>query len=307
MPPLAVADLVSLGARAASGRDRLESASPNLVTLRADSTPERVGIGHDGRVYENVIVPFDGSPDGRVVLGPANDLAWRCDARMVVVSNTDAGDRSSKAAVKLQAIAKSGADVEFWIDLEHPLAEAALKAVAYRQDSMLCVASPRPTSTLRKRRRSIGHLVSDVVARATVPVLVIGPQADIGRGLAMTELVVVLDCTPTADQLLAFAVAWSRSLKLRMIVTACPAPGTNFSRSDLQQYLDQRVDGLTAPGGVGTELIQGDDAEAVVELLGERDSSVVAVSANHGKPGGLGIFSSKLALNAPRPVLVRPG
>ena len=40
----------------------------------------------------------------------ANDLAWRCDARMVVVSNTDAGDRSSKAAVKLQAIARSGAE-----------------------------------------------------------------------------------------------------------------------------------------------------------------------------------------------------
>src|SRR5579862_4583025 len=99
---------------------------------------------------------------------------------MVVVSNTDASDRSSKAAVKLQAIAKSGADVEFWIDLEHPLPEAALKAVAYRQDSMLCVASPRPSGALRKRRRTVGHLVGDVVARATVPVLVIGPQADIG-------------------------------------------------------------------------------------------------------------------------------
>ena len=261
-------------------------------------------------VYENVIVPFDGSLDGRVVLAPANDLAWRCNARMVVVSNTDAGDRSSKAAVKLQAIAKSGADVEFWIDLEHPLAEAALKAVAYRPDSMLCVATPRPSGALRRRRRNIGHLVGDVVARASVPVLVIGPQADIGRGLAMTELVVVLDCTPSADAVLAFAVAWCKALKLRMIVTASPAPGTNFAPSDLQQYLDQRVEGLTAPGGVSTELLRGQpdaEAEAVAELLNERDSSVALISANHGKPGGLGIFASKLVLSAPRPVLVRPG
>ena len=259
-------------------------------------------------MYENVIVPFDGSLEGRVVLAPANDLAWRCDARMVVVSNTDAGDRSSKAAVKLQAIAKSGADVEFWIDLEHPLAEAALKAVAYRQDSMLCVASPRPTGALRKRRRSVGHLVGDVVARATVPVLVIGPQADIGRGLAMTELVVVLDCTPSAEEVLAFGVAWSKALKLRMVVTASPAPGTNFSSADLQPYLDERVDGLSAPGGVVTELLGGEaDAAGVVEMLAERDSSVVLVSANHGKAGGLGIFSTHLVMHAPRPVLVRPG
>ncbi len=261
-------------------------------------------------VYENVIVPFDGSLDGRVVLAPANDLAWRCDARMVVVSNTDAGDRSSKAAVKLQAIAKSGADVEFWIDLEHPLAEAALKAVAYRSDSMLCVATPRPTGALRRRRRSIGHLVGDVVARASVPVMVIGPQADIGRGLAMTELVVVLDCTPSADALLAFAVQWCKALKLRMIVTASPAPGTNFAPPDLQHYLDQRVEAITAPGGVSTELLPGSpeaEAEAVVELLNERDSSVALISANHGKPGGLGTFASKLALSAPRPVLVCPG
>ena len=260
------------------------------------------------KVYENVIVPYDGSLDGRVVLAPANDLAWRCNARMVVVSNTDAGDRSSKAAVKLQAIAKSGADVEFWIDLEHPLAEAALKAVAYRQDSMLCVASPRPSGTLRKRRRAVGHLVSDVVARATVPVLVVGPQADIGRGLAMTELVVVLDCTPNAEEVLAFAVDWCKSLKLRMIVTASPAPGTNFSRSDLQQYLDQRVDGFTAPGGVVTELLGGDgEAGGAVTLLEEHDSSVALVSANHGRSGGLGLFASKVVLGANRPVLVRPG
>jgi hypothetical protein len=261
-------------------------------------------------VYENVIVPFDGSLDGRVVLAPANDLAWRCNARMVVVSNTDAGDRSSKAAVKLQAIAKSGADVEFWIDLEHPLAEAALKAVAYRPDSILCVATPRPSGTLRKRRRTIGHLVGDVVARASVPVLVIGPNADIGRGLAMTELVVVLDCTPSADEVLAYGVAWSKALKLRMIVTASPAPGTNFAPSDLQQYLDERVDGLTAPGGVSTELLRGrpdGEADAVTDMLNERDSSVALISANHGKAGGLGIFASKLVLQAPRPLLVRPG
>jgi len=270
--------------------------------------PARASIGHDVQVYENVIVPFEGTPESRVVLAPASDLAWRCGAHVVVVSNTSASDKSSKAAVKLQAIAKSGADVEFWIDLEHPLAEAALKAVAYRDDPVLCVACPRPSGSLRRRRRVLGQLVSDITARTSVPTLIIGPLADIGRGLAMTELVVVLDCTPSADVLLRFAVEWCAGFKLRLVVTAAPAAGTNFTRPDLQQYLDQRVDPLTAPGGVGTELIQGDDdVSGLCELLEGRDDAVVLVSANHGKAGGLGAFTTKLVTSAPRPVLVRPG
>jgi hypothetical protein len=262
-------------------------------------------------VYENVIVPFDGSLEGRVVLAPSSDLAWRARARMVVVSNTDVSDKSSKAAVKLQAIAKSGADVEFWVDLEHPLADAALKAIAYRQDPIVCVASPRPTGTLRRKRKGLGQLLLDVTSRCTVPMLLIGPQADTSRGLAMTELVTVLDCTPSAEEVLAFAVEWSQSFKLRLTLTAAPAPGTNFTRADLEQYLDQRLDRVGAPGGAGIELIDEGDgldgADGVAALLTARDSAVALVSSNHGKPGGLGVFTTKLASIAPRPILVRPG
>jgi nucleotide-binding universal stress UspA family protein len=268
----------------------------------------RRAIGHDGEVYENVIVPFEGSLEGRVVLGPASDLAWRAGARMVVVSNTDASDKSSKAAVKLQAIAKSGADVEFWIDLDHPLADAALKAIAYRKDPLVCVASPRPVGGLRRRRKGLGQLVLDVTNRCTVPVMVVGPVADVARGLAMTEALVVLDCTPSSEELLAFAVSWCKDFKLRMVVTAAPAPGTNFTPPDLQQYLDQRVDRLESPGGVSTALIQGDDeADGLIELAAGHEDAVVIMSSNHGKAGGLGSFATKVVSSAMRPVIVRPG
>jgi nucleotide-binding universal stress UspA family protein len=259
-------------------------------------------------VYENVIVPFEGSLEGRVVLSPASDLAWRAGARMVVVSNTDASDKSSKAAVKLQAIAKSGADVEFWIDLDHPLADAALKAIAYRKDPLVVVGSPRPTGGLRRRRRSLGQLVTDVTSRCTVPVMIVGPGTDVSRGLAMTEAIVVLDCTPSSEELLSFAVSWCRDFKLRMTVTAVPAPGTNFTRPDLQQYLDQRVDRLESPGGVATELITGEDeAQGLIDLAAGHEDAVVIMSANHGKAGGLGPFATKVATGSARPVIVRPG
>jgi len=227
---------------------------------------------------------------------------------MVVVSNTDASDKSSKAAVKLQAIAKSGADVEFWVDLDHPLADAALKAIAYRKDPLVCVASPRPTGGLRRRRKGLGQLVTDVTSRCTVPILVIGPMADVSRGLAMTEAIVVLDCTPGSEELLSFAASWCNDFKLRMLLTAAPAPGTNVTRPDLQQYLDQRVDRLDLAGGVATELIKGEDeAAGLVELAAAREDAVLLMSANHGKAGGLGPFATKVISTCPRPVVVRPG
>ena len=80
-----------------------------------------------------------------------------------------------------------------------------------------------------------------------------------------------------------------------MLVTAAPAPGTNFTRPDLQQYLDQRVDRLESPGGVSTALIQGDDeADGLIELAAAHEDAVVIMSSNHGKAGGLGAFATKV-------------
>ena len=192
---------------------------------------------------------------------PANDLAWRCDARMVVVSNTDAGDQSSKAAVKLQAIAKSGADVEFWIDLEHPLAEAALKAVAYRPrlhavrghaptDGHPAQAAPLASATWwatwwpgpacrcwssgRGRHRS-------------------GPGHDRAGGGARLHAQRRRGCWPSR-------VEWCKALKLRLIVTA--VAGAGHQLHPVGPPAVPRPAGRWArrrPAASATELLQGDD------------------------------------------------
>src|SRR5690606_35541500 len=88
-------------------------------------------------VYENVIVPFDGSPQGRGALAPAADLAWRCGARIVIVNNTDASDKASRAELKTRAMSLSGADVDFWVDLEHSLGRALVEAARFRPDPIV--------------------------------------------------------------------------------------------------------------------------------------------------------------------------
>ena len=67
-------------------------------------------------MYQHVIVPFDGTLEARAVLAPAADLAWRCGAKVVIVSTTAIDDDVVQDLLKSQAIAKSGADIDFWVD-----------------------------------------------------------------------------------------------------------------------------------------------------------------------------------------------
>ena len=97
-------------------------------------------MGNNGAVYENVIVPFDGTGTGRTALAPAADLAWRCGARIVIVNNTDASDKASREAIKGKAMTLSGADVDFWVDLDHSLGVALVEAAKFRGRPILCIS-----------------------------------------------------------------------------------------------------------------------------------------------------------------------
>ena len=214
-------------------------------------------ISHDGRVYQNVIVPNDGSADARLATAPASDLAWRCGAKVVVVSNTAASDKHSKAAVKLQAMAKSESDVELWVDLEHRLPEATLQAAAHRGEALFCLATPRaPVGLPGRRRLTVGPILPELVARGTEPVVVIGPHVSTGQGLPMTSLILVLDGTAQSDALLDVAAAWSTTFGIRLILTVVPASGVTLSRPEIQQYLDVRAELAETRVGVSVELVR---------------------------------------------------
>lgn len=256
-------------------------------------------------MYQNVIVPNDGTPDARLALAPATDIAWRCGAKTVVVSNTAATDKDSKAAVKLQAMAKSEKEVELWVDLEHRLPEAVLQAAAHREDALFCLATPRTQTGLPGRRRpSVGSVLPELVARGTQPIVVIGPRVSTAQGLPMTEVLLVLDGTPESDALLDVAAAWASTFRLGMTLTMVPAPGVEMARPEIQQYLDLRAELADSATGVGVELV-GDDGgiDGLVSLLEDRDSTAVMMS-----PGPADVGLSRLAesviLHAPRVVVL---
>ncbi|HEY5154154.1 MAG TPA: hypothetical protein VIJ47_05430 [Acidimicrobiales bacterium] len=256
-------------------------------------------------MYQNVIVPNDGTADARLATAPASDLAWRCGAKVVVVSNTAANDKNSKAAVKLSAIAKSESTVELWVDLENPLPEAALQAAAHREDSLLCLATPRAMVGLPGRRRlTVGQVLPELVARGNDPIMVIGPQVSTAQGLSMNEIVLVLDGTAESDALLDVAAGWATTFGVRLVLTMVPAPGTDLARPEIQQYLDRRAELAESRVGVSAALV-GDDGgvDGLLALLHDHVSAVVMMSP--GPPDvGLSRLAESVVLGAPNAVVL---
>ena len=256
-------------------------------------------------MYQNVIVPNEGTREGRIVFAPAADLAWRCGARVVNVSNTDVSDKSSKAVVKQYAISKSAADAEFWVDLEHSLGEATLMAASFRPDPIICAGSGLPVPRLLgSKRPTVSPVVVELVEQADAPVVVIGPRTDTGRGLPMTEVVVVVDGTEQGAGVLGPAAEWARQFKLRMVFTALSDEGPLQERSAAQQYLDAQANAATSAAGVGVELVQGSGGvDDLAVLLAGHEDAVVMIGIG---PKGTSMTknTAALILSSPRAIVL---
>src|SRR5690606_17866713 len=212
------------------------------------------------------------------------DLAWRCGARIVVVNNTEASDHASKKALKSRAMSMSGADVDFWVDLEHSLGRAIVEAARLRSDPIVCI-SVRGRSIALRRKAALGPVASEVRTAGAAPVLVIGPETDVSRGLPLAEIVASLDGSAASEAVLATAVEWARGLKLRLIVVGVVRPGTDADGAERKYLREQlaKVSGEVAE--CEEQLLEATDpAVALADFVAERDDAVLAMST-HGRSG----------------------
>jgi nucleotide-binding universal stress UspA family protein len=264
-------------------------------------------------VYQNVIVPFDGSLPARAALAPAADLAWRCGGRIVIVNNTEASDKTSRGALKSRAMSMSGADVDFWVDLDHSIGRAVVEAARFRDDPIVCIPVRAKASGFR-RKPTLSAMAAEVLLHAPCPVLVIGPETDVSGGLGLAEIVVALDGSAASEQVLPVATAWARNLKLRIVLVGVVREGaggelshtaeTNYLREHLAKVAKDVPDS-------GFELIEAvDPATGLVSRLAQNGTAIIAMGT-HGRSGvdddPLGGVSQAVLLRSPRPMLfVRP-
>jgi nucleotide-binding universal stress UspA family protein len=264
-------------------------------------------------VYQNVIVPFDGSLSARAALAPASDLAWQCAARIVIVNNTEANDAASRDALKSRAMSMSGAGVDFWVDPDNSIGRALVEAARFRDDPVVCVPVRTKPSGWR-RTPTLSGMAAEVLIDAPAPVLVIGPEADVSSGLGISEILVALDGSEASEQMLPVAVDWAKALKLRVTLAGVVRAGaggqethtseTGYLRGHLAKVAREVPD-------ASFDLIEAvDPATGLCSRLEERPQALVAMST-HGRSGlnsnPLGRVSQAVMLRSPRPVLfLRP-
>jgi len=245
----------------------------------------------NGSVYENVIVPFDGTQPGRAALAPAADLAWRCGARIVIVNNTEVSDTASRAALKTRAMSMSGADVDFWVDVDHDLGDALVEASRFRANPMVCIAL-KSKAGLRKRF-SLTPLAEQVFKGVDVPVMVIGPNTDTSRGLPMVEVVAALDGSPASEQIMRLAVDWARSLKLGLVLVGVVAESTPGPHTGELDYLKAHAAAASSQVPETTyELISASDPIIGLSDYMAKHEDAILCMTTHGRSSSKNLLGS---------------
>jgi nucleotide-binding universal stress UspA family protein len=257
-------------------------------------------------MYDNVIVPFDGGLELRAALAPAADLAWRCNAKLVVVNTTAASDEESRLVLKSQAISMSGSDIDFWVDLGHEIGEALISAATHRPRSIICVASRYRTAGMVRRRQVVVPVPPEVFTGSPVPVLAVGPEADVSRGLPMTEVLVLHDGSDEASAVLPLAIEWGSRLRLTVRLVGVVPEGRDHQvlACELERALE-----LVSPSvpDASLEVIRtSQPAEAVASMLEDRPDAVGMLTTRGAAParGPLGPFAADLLRLSPRPLVV---
>jgi hypothetical protein len=255
-------------------------------------------------MYRNVIVPFDGEVETRAVLTPASDLAWRCGAKLVVVSTDDVDDHDVRMALKTQAMARSRGEVEFWVDLEHPLDVALGEAARHRPGSIICMTSRHRYGLRRKDT----PLPGAVLAEPPVALLVIGPEVDVTAGLPMTDVFLAIDPTPVAYRAARLAAEWARRFRLGVHLVVLVATGVDEgAATEPFRPLLHEVAKLAPEATLG--VLQSSDtapsADSFVELVNDRPNAVLLLAGPRaGEPLGAGTWD--VIRRSTRPVLVAP-
>ncbi len=255
-------------------------------------------------MFDYVLVPSDGGPELRGALTPASDLAWRCGAKLVVISTTPATDEASRLMLKSEAIAQSGADIDFWVDLDHEIGEALIIAASFRPNSIICTATRYKQGGLM-RRRAVVEVPRTVFTETPTPILAIGPEADVSRGLPMGEVVMVHDGSILCGSTLATAAEWALRLKLELVMVGLLSPNASVDERDwLVQQLEAALAEVAGSVPVASlEIVESrDPVDTMVAFLTEHRESIFVVGPD--KDGSAtatpGSFGAALLRTAPQ-------
>lgn len=186
--------------------------------------------------YQAVLVPLDGSRRFEQALGPARMLADRFGAALHVVA---AGVHRDESWWYQRYLDRVGADLPGVTThrVGLPVVADGIVATARALDPCLVCMSTHG----RARSAAVtGSTSAAVAARIGRPLVAIGPRVGaLDAAAASDRLVVSLDGTPLAEEILPTAAAWARRFGLRLSLVTAADPV--LLRSRLARERDEAV------------------------------------------------------------------
>lgn len=270
-------------------------------------------------MFKTVIVPLDGSPLAENALAAGSAVARRCGAEVVLVRvlPRSGSDDAVEAQAALRGVAERLGNVRARVMC--PRADEAAEgvvAVAADADAPLICMSTHGRGGVGEAL--LGSVAGGVIRRHGGPVLLVGPNADVGTVPFDGRVLVCLDGSTLSEQILPLARRWAEEfgMGIDLVQVLDPAverelasAGVAVDDVNVDSYL-ARVGGPLDREGVDVswDVLRGRRAAPVLVDYVERYRPGLVAMSTHGRTGLARLAAGSVAMavvhDSHRPVLV---
>jgi nucleotide-binding universal stress UspA family protein len=270
----------------------------------------------------SIIVPLDGSPTAERALAPARAFAARAGANVILLTGAATHPDNARAhayleeqVAKLQKFGGPIPTVETEVISGGTPAEAICGLVRDTPGAVVCMA----THGRGRSAAVLGSVAQDVVRTAAAPVLLIGPENELGSWLPdPAHVVACIDGSDVSQTAVEPAVELALEVRadinvvrvlepvLALVPSLVPSSPTEPELPALEATA-KKIANLGVPASYAL-LRPEDPADAITRLAREDAGTACIALATHGRTGMarvfLGSVAQRVVRHAPCPVLV---
>lgn len=288
-------------------------------------------------MYQNILVPLDGSQVASSVVPYVANLSKRLESRVTLLTVFTLPQREARgletevraeaqavARREAQRLAEAGVAADTLVVSGRP-AEQIVNQAQTRNFDLIAIGT-RGQSGIR--RGLVGSVTDEVVRSSKVPVLVLSPRAierSAQTGYGLSGITVPLDGSELAEYVLPFAEELAKRLSLRMSLLRVvqlaslayyTGDGIPMNTLPLEEELEaeaiaylSKVAGDLRARGLTTDqvVLKGSPALAIVDHVKNLENSLVAI-CTHGRSGLgrllIGSVADSIIRSSGAPVLV---
>ncbi|HEX7096094.1 MAG TPA: universal stress protein [Acidimicrobiales bacterium] len=262
-------------------------------------------------MYAQVIVPLDGSEFASRALTPAARIAAASDSPLLVVSYAPSRLELPDLQKTVEAqVEKAGCtDATVKVSTSGRPGFAIAEEVEKSPGSLICMSSLGRSRT----GAMLGSVAESVLRQVTIPLVLVGPRAEVERFTLDGPIVVCVDGSPTSEAILPIVTSWAivYGLDVRVVTVLPPATRAGGGSTVLVDsgYVHRVAQQLQREIGraVDFDVLHGDTVvDRLVDDARQAHASVLAAST-HGRTGlrrvAAGSVTAALVRDASQPVL----